>query len=150
MELRAQGESLKGCGRHPARGAEWAVMAGAGNCSLHSPSASSSPGPCTEGQGWRQGRRKDRWRGKSRRGGRGSQCMKIRHVHPNTLKSLLRYSLSPTQKTWVQSLGWEDPLEKGMANHSSILAWSIPMDRGAWTTACQAPLSMGSQRTGNN
>ena len=35
-------------------------------------------------------------------------------------------------KTWVQSLGWEDPLEEGMANHSNILAWEIPMDRGAW------------------
>ena len=32
----------------------------------------------------------------------------------------------------VQSLGWEDPLEKGMVIHSSILAWTIPMDRGAW------------------
>ena len=30
------------------------------------------------------------------------------------------------QETWVQSLGWEDPLEKGMATHSSILAWRIP------------------------
>ena len=29
-------------------------------------------------------------------------------------------------ETWVQSLGWEDPLEEGMATHSSILAWSIP------------------------
>ena len=35
-------------------------------------------------------------------------------------------------KTWVWSLGWEDPLEEGMATHSSILAWRIPMDRGAW------------------
>ena len=35
-------------------------------------------------------------------------------------------------ETWVQSLGWEDRLEKGMATHSSILAWRIPMDRGAW------------------
>ena len=34
-------------------------------------------------------------------------------------------------ETWVQSLGWEDPLEEGMASHSSILAWRIPMDRGA-------------------
>ena len=34
--------------------------------------------------------------------------------------------------TWVQSLGWEDPLEEGMATHSSILAWRIHMDRGAW------------------
>ena len=29
-------------------------------------------------------------------------------------------------KTWIRSLGWEDPLEKGMATHSSILAWRIP------------------------
>ena len=35
-------------------------------------------------------------------------------------------------KTWIQSLGWEDPLEKGMATHSSNVAWRIPMDRGAW------------------
>ena len=33
---------------------------------------------------------------------------------------------------WVRSLGWEDILEKGMATHSSILAWKNPMDRGAW------------------
>ena len=33
---------------------------------------------------------------------------------------------------WVQSLGQEDPLEEGMATHSSILAWRIPLDRGAW------------------
>ena len=32
----------------------------------------------------------------------------------------------------VRSLGWEDPLREGMATHSSILAWKIPMDRGAW------------------
>ena len=36
---------------------------------------------------------------------------------------------------WVQSLGWEDPLEEGMAAHSSVLAWRIPMDRGAWRAA---------------
>ena len=35
-------------------------------------------------------------------------------------------------ETWVQSLGWEDPLKEGMATHSSILAWRIPVDRGAW------------------
>ena len=35
------------------------------------------------------------------------------------------------QETWVQSLGQEDPLEEGMATHSSILAWRIPMGRGA-------------------
>ena len=35
-------------------------------------------------------------------------------------------------ETWVQSLGWEDPLEEGMATHSSVLAWRIPMDRRVW------------------
>ena len=37
--------------------------------------------------------------------------------------------------TWLQPLGWEDSLKEGMKTHSSILAWRIPMDRGAW----QAP-----------
>ena len=37
-------------------------------------------------------------------------------------------------ETWVQSLGWEDPLEEGTTTRSSILAWRIPMDRGAWQT----------------
>ena len=35
------------------------------------------------------------------------------------------------REAWVQSLGAEDPLEEGMATHSNILAWRIPMDRGA-------------------
>ena len=37
-----------------------------------------------------------------------------------------------TGETWVPSLGWKDPLEEGMATHSSILACRIPMDREAW------------------
>ena len=41
-------------------------------------------------------------------------------------------NLPARQETLVRPLGWEDPLEKGMATHSSILAWRIPMDRGAW------------------
>ena len=36
------------------------------------------------------------------------------------------------QEAWVQSLGWEESLEEGMTTHSNILAWRIPMDRGAW------------------
>ena len=36
------------------------------------------------------------------------------------------------QKIWVQSLGWEEPLEEEMATHCSILGWRIPMYRGAW------------------
>ena len=42
-----------------------------------------------------------------------------------------------TQGTGVQSLGWEDPLEEGMETHTSVLAWIISMDRGAWqATVC--------------
>ena len=40
--------------------------------------------------------------------------------------------LPAMQETWVSSLDQRDPLEKGMATHSSILAWRIPKDRGAW------------------
>ena len=43
-------------------------------------------------------------------------------------------------KTWVQSLGCEDPLEEGMATHSSILAWGIAMDREAWRATVHAIL----------
>ena len=62
-----------------------------------------------------------------------------------TLKTLLEHHSSkgasgkkkkktrlPMQETQVPSLGQEDPLEKGMATHSSILGWRIPKDRGAW------------------
>ena len=41
-------------------------------------------------------------------------------------------NLPVMQETWVQPLGWEDPLEEGMTTDSSILAWRIPMDKGAW------------------
>ena len=41
-------------------------------------------------------------------------------------------NLPAMQETWVGSLGWEDPLQEGMATHSSVLAWRIPTDRGAW------------------
>ena len=44
-------------------------------------------------------------------------------------------AIQELQETWVQSLGREDALEEGMATHSSILAWSLPMDRGAWRAA---------------
>ena len=47
------------------------------------------------------------------------------------------------QETWVQSLGWEDPLEKGMATHSSTLAWRIP-----WRGVPGRLQSMWSQRVG--
>ena len=41
-------------------------------------------------------------------------------------------NLPAMQETWVGTLGWEDPLEESIATHTSILAWRIPMDRGAW------------------
>ena len=50
-------------------------------------------------------------------------------------------NLPAMQETWVQSLDWEDPLEEGMATHSSILVWKIPTDRGVGELQ-----SMGSQR----
>ena len=40
--------------------------------------------------------------------------------------------MQETQEMQVRSLGWEDPLQEDMATHCSILAWRIPMDRGAW------------------
>ena len=49
------------------------------------------------------------------------------------------------RETWVQSLGWEDLLEKGAATHSTILAWRIP-----WTKGLGRLQSMGSQRVGHN
>ena len=51
-----------------------------------------------------------------------------------SLKAQSVNNLPAIQETWVQFLGGEDPLEEGMATHSSILAWRIPMDRGAWQT----------------
>ena len=52
-------------------------------------------------------------------------------------------NLAAMQETWVQSLGLKDPLEKGMAAHSSILAWRIP-----WTEDPDGLQSIGSQRVG--
>ena len=50
--------------------------------------------------------------------------------------------LPAVQETWVRSLGWEDPLEKEMATHSSTLAWKIP-----WTEEPSKLQSMGSVKT---
>ena len=54
-------------------------------------------------------------------------------------------NLPAVQESRVRSLGWEDPLEKEMATHSSILAWKIP-----WTEEPGGLQSMGSQRVGHN
>ena len=50
-------------------------------------------------------------------------------------------NLLAVQEAWVQSLDWEEPLEKGMATHCSILAWRIP-----WTEKSGGPQFMQSQR----
>ena len=48
-----------------------------------------------------------------------------------SLVAQLGNNLPAMRETWVRSLGWEDPLEEGMATHSSVPAWRIAMDRGA-------------------
>ena len=53
--------------------------------------------------------------------------------------------LPAIQETWVQSLAWDDPLEKGKATHSSILAWRIP-----WIEEPGRLQPMGSQRVGHD
>ena len=53
--------------------------------------------------------------------------------------------LPTMRETWVQSLSWEDPLEKEMATHSSTLAWKIP-----WTEKPGRLQSMGLQRVGHD
>ena len=68
------------------------------------------------------------------------------HVIINLWASLVfqRVKCLPAMwETWVQSLGWEDPLEKGMATHSSTLAWKIP-----WMEEPDRLQSMGLQRVG--
>ena len=51
----------------------------------------------------------------------------------------------PMQEMWVRSLGWEDPLEKGIATHSSTLAWRVP-----WTEEPGRLLFMGSRGVGHD
>ena len=54
-------------------------------------------------------------------------------------------NLPAIQETWVQSLGWEDPLEEGMATYSSVLAWRIP-----WTEKPVGCSPWGDKRVGHN
>ena len=71
----------------------------------------------------------------------------------NSVYTLIRASLVAKRlkhlpamwETWVQSLGWEDPLEKEMATHSSILAWRVP-----WVEEPGELQSTGSQRVGHD
>ena len=59
--------------------------------------------------------------------------------------SIIMSDLPAMLETWAGSLGWEDPLEEGMATHSSILAWSIP-----WTEEPGRLESMDLQRVGHD
>ena len=72
--------------------------------------------------------------------------MKVDSVYPGaSLVAQTVKRLSAMQETRVRSLGWEDPLEKEMAAHSSILAWKI-----AWTAEPGRLLSMGLQRVAHD
>ena len=72
---------------------------------------------------------------------RGFSC------HLNPIAQMVK-NLPAMQETWVWFLGGEDPLEEGMATHSSILTWRIPMDKGAWwATVCGAAKSQTWLRT---
>ena len=55
-----------------------------------------------------------------------SQATLLISFYKFSLVAQMIKDLPVMQETWVRSLGWEDPLEKGMATHSSILAWRIP------------------------
>ena len=57
--------------------------------------------------------------------------MKLIHVWASMVVQTVK-NTPAMRETWVRFLGWEDPLEKEMATYSSIFAWRIPMDRGAW------------------
>ena len=56
-------------------------------------------------------------------------------------------NLPAMQETWIRSLGWEDPLEEGMATDSSIPAWRIPMDKAAWQATVRGVAKSRTQLT---
>ena len=89
-------------------------------------------------------REKERWGIQLKSSDRGLELKKASleaRIKRASLMAQMVRNLPAMQETWIQSLGWEDPLEKGMATHSSILAWRIP-----WTEEPGGILSMGLQR----
>ena len=68
-----------------------------------------------------------------------------KYIKRVSLMAQMVKNLPTLREAWVRSLGWEDPLEKRMATHSSILAWRIP-----WTEEPGGLQSMGSQRVGHD
>ena len=69
----------------------------------------------------------------------------LQYSWTSLVAQLVKKNPPSMQETCVQSLGWEDPLEKGMATHSRILVWGIP-----WTEEPGRLQSMGSQRVGHD
>ena len=76
---------------------------------------------------------------------RASNILEGPSIYRASLVAQMVKNLLAMQETWVWSLGWEDPLEKGMVTHSSILVWRIP-----WTEEPGGLQSMGSQRVGRD
>ena len=74
-----------------------------------------------------------------------SVALGVSRGFPGSSDGKKKKNLPTIQETWVQFLGWEDPLEEEMATHSSILAWRIP-----WTEEPGGLESTGSQRIGHN
>ena len=79
--------------------------------------------------------------GSGRSPGEGKERYPLQYSWAFLVAQMVVKNLPAMQETWVQSLGWDDPLEKGMATHSSILAWRIP-----WTEEPGRLQSMGLQR----
>ena len=71
-------------------------------------------------------------------------CWTLHYFRASLVAQLVK-NLPAVQETWVQSLGWKDPLEKEMATHSSILAWKI-----SWTEESCGLQFMGSRRVGRD
>ena len=74
---------------------------------------------------------------------RATPPLPVLNIRP--LAAQMVKKLPAMQETWVRSLGWDNPLEKGMATHSSILAWEIP-----WTEEPDGLPFMGSQNVGHD
>ena len=66
-------------------------------------------------------------------------CLGLGSLHSGVMSQLVE-NLPAMRETWIQSLGWEDPLEEGKSTHSTVLVWRIP-----WTVQ-----SMRSQRVGQD
>ena len=76
---------------------------------------------------------------------RAAEKKELYHNRVSLVAQVVKKNLPAMQEMWVRYLGWEDLLQEGMATHSNILAWRIPMDRGAWQATVQG---VAKSRTG--